>query len=182
MRYSIPYSSLLSPVVLDPITRVSKRKARWESFSNSSLTARLASALADPSQSASASELVGLVFSQPAAIWPPLRRLHCLRPLPSPPPASSAFTVVSAPKRRASSAPTAIQSAWLATVFSGASSRASTTTPRSSDGSRRTGAAPSFAPRLALSRCRRTATSSIPPKISTASPGSLTPPSRRIST
>ena len=56
---AIPYSSLLSPFVLDPVTRVSKRKARWEPFSNSTLAARLASALADSSYSASAAELTG---------------------------------------------------------------------------------------------------------------------------
>jgi hypothetical protein len=60
---AIPHSSLLSPFALDSSTRVSKRKARWESFSNSSLVANLAAALADPSQSASAAELSGSAVS-----------------------------------------------------------------------------------------------------------------------
>ena len=60
---AIPHSSLLSPFALDPSTRVSRRKARWESFSNSSLVANLAAALADPSQSASAAELSGAAVS-----------------------------------------------------------------------------------------------------------------------
>ena len=63
MRCTIPYSSLLSPFHLDPITRVSKRKARWESFSNSSLVANLAAALANPSQTVSAAELSGSAVS-----------------------------------------------------------------------------------------------------------------------
>ncbi len=60
---AISHSSLLSPFALDPHTRVSRRKARWESFSNSSLVANLAAALADPSQSASAAELSGSAVS-----------------------------------------------------------------------------------------------------------------------
>ena len=60
---AIPHSSLLSPLVLDSSTRVSKRKARWESFSNSSLVANLAAALANPSQTVSAAELSGSAVS-----------------------------------------------------------------------------------------------------------------------
>ena len=61
---AIPHSSLLSPLALDPSTRVSKRRARWESSSNSSLVANLAAALANPSQTVSAAELSGsAVFS-----------------------------------------------------------------------------------------------------------------------
>jgi hypothetical protein len=60
---AIPHSSLLSPLVLDSSTRVSKRRARWESFSNSSLVANLAAALANPSQAVSAAELSGSAVS-----------------------------------------------------------------------------------------------------------------------
>ncbi len=49
--------------VLDSSTRVSKRKARWESFSNSSLVANLAAAFANPSQAVSAAELSGSAVS-----------------------------------------------------------------------------------------------------------------------